>query len=292
MVNLFTTFYKENNLPRKSELLDCLTLNLECTVIDKIYVWLENLEEIPVISDKIITIPRTSRPRYSDFFKLINDITKIDDINIIANTDIFFKDDFELVKHINLKNRCLALTRWDVKEDMEAEFVGRVDSQDVWVFKGKIKDVTGDFYIGSLGCDNKIAYELQKGGYKLTNPSLTIKIYHLHLTEYRPNLSAYTAEPLPGPYLYIPITTHEGPLMNLINNLLGKTAINKKNNNFLMHRLYESWLKEMIVQKNKDMNQQVTLLLKCFYYKPAFSKKYMKFYVQKLLKPSLKMWFQ
>jgi hypothetical protein len=290
MVNLFTTFYNEKDLVRGIELLDCLTLNIDCKVINKIHIWLENMEDISIKSDKIIIIPAASRPRYNDFFNVINKVSNSNDINIIANTDIFFKDDFEIIKHLDLENKCFTLTRWDIKEDFEAEFLGRVDSQDVWIFKGKIKDIDGNFYLGSLGCDNKIAYEIQKAGYNISNPSLTVRSYHLHLSQYRPGLSAYTAAPLAGPYLYVPITTHEGTLKRFINKISGKSNVNKKNNNYLMHRLYEGWLKDLLVENNKNLIRQMNLLLKCFYYRPAFNKKYIRHYVHKLVKPTIKNW--
>lgn len=288
MVNLFTTFYNERNPERASELRDCLSLNIECQVIDKIYIWLENLSDVPVQSEKIVIIPATSRPRFNDFFEAVNNVTHNNDINIITNSDIFFKDDIGIIKNIKLNNRCLALTRWDIEENSEAKFLGRVDSQDTWIFKGKIRGIDGVFFLGSLGCDNKIAYEIQKAGYAISNPSLSVKSYHLHLTQCRPGLSSYSANPLPGPYLYIPITHHKTNFKNWVRRISGKLAVNKKNNHFLMHRLYESRIREMISQKNRNFAIYMGLLIKCFYYRPALNKKYVNYFIRKLVKPSLK----
>lgn len=291
MINLFTTFYHEEDLFRSRELLDCLMLNVECNVIDRIYVLVENMKEIPLKASKLVLLPVNSRPTYNDFFKEINSRTADNDINIIANTDLFFKDDLNIIKQLNLKNTCLALTRWDISQSSDPEFLGRVDSQDAWIFKGKIQGVAGDFYLGSLGCDNKIAYEIKQAGYKLLNPSLTVKSYHLHLSQHRPGLSAYTSAPLPGPYLYIPISTHHGKLKNWAWKI-NRGQVNQKSNNFLMHRLYESWLKDMISQKNRDLKKQVALLIKCFYYRPALNRKYLRHYFSKLVKPVIRSWIR
>ncbi|MDQ3394405.1 MAG: hypothetical protein M3512_09885 [Bacteroidota bacterium] len=292
MVNLFTTYYNEKDLVRALELQDCLALNVACEVIDKIYVWLENMPEIPIKSSKIVIIPSSKRPTYKDFFQEINSRTEHEDINIIANTDIFFKEDLEGIKQLNFKNKCLALTRWDIGEDLEPNFLGRVDSQDSWIFKGKVNEVKGDFFLGALGCDNKIAFEFQEAGYRVLNPSLSIKSYHLHLSQYRSGLSAYTAVPLPGPYLYLIISAHQGTLNNQMVNFLGKNQVNIKNNNFLMHRLFEDYLNEINSNNIKDFKGQVYLLMKCLHYRPATNKKYLRYFFKKLLKPSVKIWLQ
>ncbi len=34
--------------------------------------------------------------------------------------------------------------------------------------------------MGKLGCDNRLAHELEKAGYTVVNPSLTVQCWHLH----------------------------------------------------------------------------------------------------------------
>jgi spore maturation protein CgeB len=87
---------------------------------------------------------------------------------------------------IDINNKCFALTRYDLQEDGNYKFHERKDSQDTWIFKGHInKNINGNFCLGTRGCDNKIAYEIAKAGYEITNPCLTIKSYHLHFSQLR-----------------------------------------------------------------------------------------------------------
>jgi hypothetical protein len=43
--------------------------------------------------------------------------------------------------------------------------------------------------MGVAGCDNRLAYELEQAGFIVINPSLSIKTYHLHLTNIRNNIN-------------------------------------------------------------------------------------------------------
>ena len=61
---------------------------------------------------------------------------------------------------------------------------------------------------GVAGCDNRLVYLLQQAGMIVTNPSRTIKCYHLHNVQWRSYLfdAAGVArggdkiERIPGPY--------------------------------------------------------------------------------------------
>jgi hypothetical protein len=51
----------------------------------------------------------------------------------------------------------------------------------VWIFKGKIKQsLRANFPLGVPRCDNRFMYELETAGYKVSNPSFSIKAYHMH----------------------------------------------------------------------------------------------------------------
>lgn len=200
MISLYTTFYNEQNIIRKSELAECLKLNISNPAISKIVV----LYEVPIIYDhnnkKIRHISVGRRPNYSDYFRIVNGSSYSEDINIIANSDIFFDHSIKNIELIDFADKCFALSRWDIQPDGSAILFNRNDSQDVWIFKGKIKEgVFGDFPVGVPFCDNRIMFELQKAGYKVLNPSFSIKAYHLHAgkrEEYKKeNLSIYVDPP-------------------------------------------------------------------------------------------------
>lgn len=177
-IRLFINWYNEKNKARLKELQYCISKNLNNEVFAEVIDITENFGA-PHIKHSVVKF--NGRPTFNDFFAEVNKLAQPNDISVIANLDIFF-DKTILEAHRLEKRDCFALTRWDIHKDMEkAEFFNRADSQDVWIFKGKIKKIKGaDFTMGEQGCDNKLAHLLHKAGYNVTNPSLTIKTYHLH----------------------------------------------------------------------------------------------------------------
>jgi hypothetical protein len=200
MVNLYTSFYQDKNPIRQNELLFCLNKNIENPLIDNIYLLVEGNVKLPK-SDKLIII-KSNRPTYRDFFDLVN-VTVLfsNQISIIANTDIYFN---ETLSALDLHDRqCIALSRWDKRKDGLRLHNERY-SQDTWIFKGKIRNVRFcDFYLGIPGCDNRIAYELNRAGYRLFNPAYSIQSIHYHQSDLH-NYDHNTPK-IPKPYLYVNI---------------------------------------------------------------------------------------
>lgn len=197
MINLFVNYYVDKNDERDKELKTCMDRNLWCESINKIFVIGE-----PWTHENTFNIPFSTRPTFRDFFNIINRFTQPNDINIIANSDIYFNE----LSEINIgHNDCYALSRWDIQPDGSAIHYNNPSSQDTWIFRGAIKMVENcSFMLGVPGCDNKIAYQLQQAGYRVTNPSLSIKTYHLHLSNVR-RLEKRGGKifRLPRPYLVI-----------------------------------------------------------------------------------------
>jgi hypothetical protein len=147
----------------------------------------------------VIIIDSPGKPTYESFFNKINESTGPDDINIICNSDIFLDETIALTSQLKDKEMW-ALSRWDWKEGRTPIHFNREDSQDVWIVKGKIENVYGDFTLGRLGCDNRIAHEFHKAGYRVTNPSLSVKTFHVHNSQVR----NYTqTDVVPPPYYTI-----------------------------------------------------------------------------------------
>lgn len=185
MINLFYNYYKTANEDRQKEINFCLQKNLSNNLLNTII----------IDSQENLT--------YNFFFNKINNLSTGNDINIICNSDIFFDESVENVKYIK-DNESFVLCRWEYKKPSQIVFANRPDSQDTWIFKGKIKDINGDFFLGRPGCDNRIAYEIQKAGYVVKNPSKTIKTYHYHNSGIRNyNVRNYNQQVVPGPYLTI-----------------------------------------------------------------------------------------
>ena len=165
-INLYTCYYLDDSEERQKEIDFCLDQNSK--VFDKVFIFKDDLK----------------RPTFNDFFNKIEE--KNDSINIISNSDIYFiKSEIEKMYSYLDDDVCLALTRWDILKNEEPKLFDRMDSQDTWVFKGKVKiRLAEDFPMGIPGCDNRLAHELEKK-YNVLNPSRNIKTYHLHLSNKR-----------------------------------------------------------------------------------------------------------
>lgn len=182
MINLFINYYKDDNLERQKEIDFCLNKNLTNPLLN------------------LVVLNNQNRLTYDNFFFVVNKYTGVEDINIIANSDIYFDESIERTSVLTQK-QCFALARWNINHDGTSTHFNRSDSQDCWIFRGKITDVAGDFFLGYRGCDNRIAYEIQKSGWNISNPSLTIKSYHLHLSNVRNYSVTDNKFLVPGPYL-------------------------------------------------------------------------------------------
>jgi len=206
-INLFTNWYKSY---RDEENEICLMANIENPRISKVYLFCDDDKKF-LKHTKVIGNRFNHRPTYNDFFKMANALDQ--EISIIANSDIYFDDSLDCLKFLD-ENTCYALTRWD--DTLHGcIFFNRRDSQDVWIFKNPIKSVKADFEIGKLGCDNRIAYELKQAGYRVANPSRTIKAYHLHSEVRTENENHDKRETIPPPYEYVlPVELH--PFLSIV----------------------------------------------------------------------------
>lgn len=178
MIKLFYNYYEDKNPARKKEIDFCLQKNLANPHF------------------KTVIVESVNKPTYDDFFKKINETVGPEDISIICNSDIFFDETIILAEHIGPKD-LYALLRWEYSTSGISIHSNRPDSQDTWIVRGKVENVFGGFTLGIRGCDNRIAHEFLKAGYNVTNPSKSIKSYHVHTSGIR----NYTmSEAIPPPY--------------------------------------------------------------------------------------------
>lgn len=193
-INLFINHFQCGDKERQKELDYCFNSNKESGLFSEI-------------------INFSDRPTYSDFFKATESYPN--DINILANSDIYFNDTINLVQGIE-KNKAYAITRSELEGDDIVTFEEKHQynkeakskhSQDVWVFNGTVNNVIGNFNIGVPGCDNRIAYEISRR-YQLSNPSNVIQCIHKHKEESR-NYSI--KRPIPPPYLWVGVDGTEQP---------------------------------------------------------------------------------
>lgn len=180
-IHLYTTFYPEKKQARLKELHTCLGNNLNNEAIASITVFNEDGDLNAFTQEHLKKVVVRQRPTYQDFINYINAKSSPDDIHIIANTDIYFDKHIAVLEHLDLSNTVLALSRWDTTESKRPILYNRNDSQDAWIFKGKInKKLLADFPLGVPRCDNRLLYELRTADYEVLNPAFSIKAYHIH----------------------------------------------------------------------------------------------------------------
>jgi hypothetical protein len=198
MVRLFTTFYRESRHERLAEYVECLNHNLACRAIDEVCVLVEGPEDILPASGKLKTRRVPQRPVYDDFFRWINEVSREDDISVIANADIWFDGSLTVASRALGARDCFAMARWE-----GSRLFDRNDSQDCWIFRGPVTGVRGDFPIGVPRCDNRFLYELQTAGYRVSNPAFSIRARHVHSGERGEYTHEGLAHSVAEPYRYL-----------------------------------------------------------------------------------------
>jgi hypothetical protein len=199
---LVTQFYIPDDVERYQELKYCVRENISNGLIDQIVLVVEKgtLDRLIPSHKKIKIVFIEKRPSYGDLFEIATSNINGKGLIIIANSDIFYKEDDILKMKIISDKQVFALSRWDFKPDSEPKHHDTWDSQDTWVFRDNILPGEYDIKLGLPGCDNKIAYELQKAGHEIKNPSKTIKSYHYHTSNHR---SYKEEDRVKEPYLFI-----------------------------------------------------------------------------------------
>lgn len=165
-IRLFFNYYEDKNHNRKSEIDLCLKNNLDNVAID------------------VIIVDSSDNPTFNFMFEKINRLAGPNDISIICNSDIFFDRTIALAAKIGDKE-VYALSRWDWINSTTTKFFDNDCNQDAWIIKGKVENVNGNFQMGKPKCDGRIAFEFQAAGYKISNPSRSIKAFHIHNSKIR-----------------------------------------------------------------------------------------------------------
>ncbi len=204
---LLTPHYTSTEPARNREIGFCLEKNILNPYIQRVYLFLEqdegpDLTNFPAaLREKVIPVPLGRRPFFSDFFGFANTLDGAA-LKIVANSDVYFDDTLELAEGCLSKYDVLALTRWDLKGEGSLTFYNSYKSQDCWIFRKQIPPVTGQFYIGYPGCDNRLLYEFRQQGLTYYNPSFSIKAIHVHESQFRGYQKRTGDKRVPPPYAY------------------------------------------------------------------------------------------
>ena len=271
---LYVSWYDDKNPQRNSELRTCLQGNLKNPFIEKVVLLSEG--NISINLPRIEKIKLNKRPTFSNLFDAANERIPKDGISIIANSDILFGDSLQSALQIP-DDTCYALSRWNQNGNGEWELYDRVDSQDAWVFKGKTKDISVDFGPGVPGCDNSLAYHLEQMGYKVINPSKTIKAYHIHQSNERNYIvNGNAKERIGPPYKLIPTSelqkTNQKKVLHISLNggQTAQIAIQKSLQSIgdykeiLWHKILQEkglvYLRKHIIEVSEQFNPDITFM--------------------------------
>lgn len=222
---LITMLYNEKNVVRLQEYITCMEKNLAHPLIDTIHVLYDSTNDdqenmmLNYLLEKDVVIDFINgRASYARCFDLANTLYYGRKI-ILTNADIYFNNTLYALQDYDLTNKFLALTRWNVQEDgnlvpyrvpshkgyvyiqkwsnrrkkyvtrRRRRWVGPTDitgSQDTWIFQSPIKKLESSaIKVGTIACDNRIAFIAQQEGLEVINPCKTIQCCHLHLSQVR-----------------------------------------------------------------------------------------------------------
>ncbi len=186
-INLIVQYYKCDNEARQEEIDICLTKNLNNEFISAVHLLTEQLYDMSQFPhcEKIRQTVIGERLTFGRAFQHANQHHE-NQIWVLSNADIYFDGSLGCLRDAKLGDAVFALTRHDVQEDGTFRLVDPAfahGSQDTWVFKTPIAadKMFARFFLGIPGCDNRIAYEFIKAGYKIINPANKIITYHLDL---------------------------------------------------------------------------------------------------------------
>src|ERR1700726_812036 len=181
-MTLLIGFYADAEPARRGEFLECISRNASNANIEEVVVFVEDettsaavRERFPVLGHpKARLLEHGRRLTYSQLFAYAN-LNLNGAAVIIANADIFFDETLALLEEETLSGRMLCLSRWDQATDGTLSHFDRPESQDAWIFEPPLPPIAADFCLGRSGCDNRLAYEAERAGLLVLNPSRSVR---------------------------------------------------------------------------------------------------------------------
>jgi hypothetical protein len=210
-IHLLIDYYR-NPYPKRAEELDfCFNENINSKEFDHIHVFAQSELPTDQMPDNVTINKIENRLTYKYYMEYAENNIPKGDIIVLSNSDIFFDESILKVKDINLDNKVLTLTRWCpytghwFRNDELVPLHNHSHSQDVWIWSNPFKhDDSFNFYIGTLGCDNKMAFCLDQAGYQVWNPSFSIFAYHKHKERDDNRDYNLVKRLIQGPYMFVP----------------------------------------------------------------------------------------
>lgn len=200
MIAVLCEWYRDSSEARQVELRLALEANLANPRVSTVHVFgtfdaLPAAPRHPKLAEHVLF---HDRALFSSLFNFAA-VELPGQLCAIMNADIYLDETLAALDGYDIGDRVFALTRWDVTAG-GLVFFDRADSQDAWIFRSPLLLPSAAFPFGILGCDNRLAWELQQAGRPVFNPSRTIRACHLHGSAKR----NYTRDQrIPKPYLHV-----------------------------------------------------------------------------------------
>ena len=183
-----TTFFEVDSNARLDEFRFCIETLCSLLFIERYHIFFEgNVAAILqkneysfLKHDKIKLIQVMERPTYKVFIDYANIILP-NTICGIVNADIYFDESVSVIQEAPMEKRFYAVTRMNADKRYQ-----NPGSQDFWVFKTPLF-FSPAIVIGVNGCDSLFAQYAFDTGYRVSNPCLTIHIFHKHKVMYKHN---------------------------------------------------------------------------------------------------------
>lgn len=188
-IDLILQYYHCPDQGRQEEIDTCLKHNLDNELISRVHLLTEKIFDFKAFAhcERITQRVIGQRLTFEHAFRYANESDPENRrIWLLANADIWFDGSLSCLDGSVLDGALFALTRHEVQQNGTVKMMIPAfahGSQDAWIFKTPIPlgRIFSSFFLGIPGCDNRIAHEFIRAGYKVINPSIKILIYHLDL---------------------------------------------------------------------------------------------------------------
>lgn len=254
--HLVTTYYYTSEEARALENLECLRNNIDNPVITKIHLFLQGQEKPDVASDKVVFVKHNRRPMFSELFGYANSLPE-EVIKVVANSDIYFNNTLIIAMQALSNVAIIPLTRWDRYSDGTLVFYNNPKSQDTWIFRQRIPDNIGNYFIGQHGCDIRLLYEMKQIGLGFANYSWDIVTIHLHQS----GLRSYFKDP---DYVYVK-PPFEFALPVYLKPSFSQIVVNR-DYCMLRYRFFRAALRNSHYGKNYSICEKITVLPQFFFW--------------------------
>ena len=199
---VISEWYRPADHQRWIELQRALSENLKNEGIDRVVMFAETVEGLPLDHPKLQFVQPDRRPTYQDLFAWAN--RNLPERNVVlANNDISFIScvwpEVKLQQFL-VASRHERVGGKDVWFDKAGYHFGHEYSADAWFFRSPVAIKGATFKMGQMGCDNRIAWLAHCSGCEVKNIGRGSKIMHYHESQVRP---METRNRVASPYLAV-----------------------------------------------------------------------------------------